>query len=539
MDRSLKIFLRIVFLLGIFFAFTSLRAQNFQWHLQAIIPEDSLATGNLYFSDSLHGYFLGQKILPVEYICHYCPKTYKQIVFYRTTDGGSSWNKIDFAAVYGNDLISYDSVLGRNLNLTFAAIPNSSACVVSNIANLKDNYVDNFDTLKFYWSQDYGNSWYPRQTFPATKAGDFIWEAAPANHEIIALRFNDETFTDNARANIGKISFSIDNGSTIQDLRWDSTLLKSFSYNTFHAGSKTYSINIADHFFDYFNDSTWIIIVRDSLNPVIKYPSYRLLTLISTDFGYSWTPFRNLLPRLGDVNFNGVLFYKFQCIHGTSNAYLFPYNFENSVFSNGGLAGSGVNYYYTSDFGKTWNNDTSFGLSCKDGYAVAPGEVWCTVPPHNNGQRAFPASWILHTRDNGRNWNIDSGSLANDGLYDGIQIKFSGPRHGWIVAQSKGNHTTAIFQYLSLSNKVETIGPLQYPSLVYPNPANYEVNIETAPTRSVHLVDILGREVMRGETSQQGKITFNISRLSKGIYSIHLDGNDSIRLIGKLIVTGK
>ncbi len=59
--------------------------------------------------------------------------------------------------------------------------------------------------------------------------------------------------------------------------------------------------------------------------------------------------------------------------------------------------------------------------------------------------------------------------------------------------------------------------------IIYPNPAEHEIRIESTQTASFRLLDIEGRELMKGEL-ETGTTTIDISSLSKGIYLIESGG---------------
>ena len=59
--------------------------------------------------------------------------------------------------------------------------------------------------------------------------------------------------------------------------------------------------------------------------------------------------------------------------------------------------------------------------------------------------------------------------------------------------------------------------------VIYPNPAEHEIRIESNQTASFRLLDIEGRELMKGEL-ETGTTNIDISSLSKGIYLIESEG---------------
>ena len=93
-----------------------------QWKLTATISEDSIAFAQFLFADPLHGYLLGHTLFGI-----LNPPSYKNWILYRTIDGGSSWQKVDFHSILGSDTLIYD---GANIDIPpyfrmFAASPNT------------------------------------------------------------------------------------------------------------------------------------------------------------------------------------------------------------------------------------------------------------------------------------------------------------------------------------------------------------------------------------------------------------------------------
>lgn len=503
--------------LAIFFASLPLNAQPLKWQVSAIIPEDSIREGQLYFSDSLHGYFLGYKKLSQGEYFYY---SYKKSVLYRTTDGGSSWTKIDFHSVYGADTIMYNSISSDIYDVSFAVIRGSSSCVMANISGGGGDYFH--DTLKFYWSNDYGVSWSAYKTQPITKRGDFKLETIPNAREVIALRVRDE----NNKGNIGKFIYSQTYGVDLtNNLRWDSTLLKNLSSGSFNAG-QAYSVN--NHNFDYFDDTTWIVTVPDSNNAPPGKPDsakpYRLVTLLSTDAGLSWEAYRNIIPHFPSNN-TATYFYSIKCIRGTPYVYMFTDAFSNDLW----VPTYGVNYVYSSDYGKSWSSNSSFSSNRKAYTAISPGEIWCTTTPHDSVTDVNPANWIVHSIDNGKTWDIDSTSLFNDGYYDGRIVTFSDERHGWIFAQRLDRHQVAIFKYNLGKNAVKPdisffkSNEINY--TLYPNPASAETTIQL--TNNVKLVsidffDILGRKLVCPYEKSGESAHIRTDTLRSGCYIAHV-----------------
>lgn len=110
---------------------------------------------------------------------------------------------------------------------------------------------------------------------------------------------------------------------------------------------------------------------------------------------------------------------------------------------------------------------------------------------------------------------------------------YSNPDFSWDINLA---HLIAmeIGRYTSIEHKAESKKEL----LVYPNPANEQVTIETVQEeiKSVVLIDALGRMVSIGNVSiDHNRAQFDVSRLTKGIYVV-LIGLDNERISAKILV---
>ena len=176
---------------------------------------------------------------------------------------------------------------------------------------------------------------------------------------------------------------------------------------------------------------------------------------------------------------------------------------------------------------------------------VELGYVGHTVTPHGTVTDSNPASWIVHTLDDGKSWDIDSSSLFNDDFYDGRDIAFSDQTHGWIFAQRLSRHFVAIFKYyppikdavrpdiyIFRSSKPEV------PYQVYPNPVSNETSIQftnEVPILNIDFFDVLGRKwVCPYEISAETLAHIHTEGLRTGCYFAHViqqNGNYTVPFI--------
>ena len=479
---GMQIFQKIIFGVIVLLFCTSLSAQTRKWTMVATIPEDGLVSGQLYFPDSLHGYLIARKASDAAI------PAYDNVLFYRTLDGGLTWEKIDFRTIVGADTTLYAS----DFTFRFDAVaPNS--CLISNAEAYQVQ-----DTITFYWSENNGSSWFPTKTIDGVRRSDYLIEGVPHDHEVVALKINN--YYPGAPAS-GKFEVSATNGTIFDDERWDSTLLQNILMT-----NSDYYLEVNNHDFDFFDDFTWIVTVSDNSNAEINDPGkpYTLVTLLAKDLdsdadpGTYWERYPNVIPDFpSSLKAN---YFDIHCVRGTESVYLF-----SGYGGQGQYPFYGINFLYSSDQGRSWNFDSSFvidGASYRRAYAVsAPSEVWSTVLPNlGTIYPNTPAIWIAHSMNDGKTWDIDSLSLfANETEYfDGKNMTFSDRNHGWMFAQSVKTNRSAIFRYEDPSNSVSQ-PHTGNPDLLtaFPNPAGKEITIaspDAAEITEVNIFDLLGRK---------------------------------------------
>ncbi len=149
---------------------------------------------------------------------------------------------------------------------------------------------------------------------------------------------------------------------------------------------------------------------------------------------------------------------------------------------------------------------------------------------------------IAVSSDHGNTWSIDS--LALDAGYPVYSITsvavtsnstgvavFSSPGKGSPGMLVRGQPTTA---------NVQSYERIIYNTQAFPNPATNRLSINSIDqSRPVHIIDVLGREVLRGELDSRGQVTFDVSSLPRGIYAVMLDHFGRLLPVGKVAVVAK
>ena len=91
-----------------------------------------------------------------------------------------------------------------------------------------------------------------------------------------------------------------------------------------------------------------------------------------------------------------------------------------------------------------------------------------------------------------------------------------------------------------VESKVKLSNPNISATQIYPNPAMADLNIISAdPSRSISLIDVLGRKVLSGILSASGQITLDVSKIPREIYNIVIDRGGELMSVGKVAVIGK
>jgi len=138
-----------------------------------------------------------------------------------------------------------------------------------------------------------------------------------------------------------------------------------------------------------------------------------------------------------------------------------------------------------------------------------------TILAVSNGSNHFIKSF-----DHGMSWNVDSLMLdSNYTPYYPSGLASAGGKN-FVAAFSSGGYSGILMRTGPIQSEVKSYTPLSSASAIFPNPAISEFNISGLIQEHIQLIDILGRKVMEGKTSADGKCTFDVRSLPRGIYNI-------------------
>lgn len=194
---------------------------------------------------------------------------------------------------------------------------------------------------------------------------------------------------------------------------------------------------------------------------------------------------------------------------------------------------SAIDYAYSSDYGKTWRVDSTFGNGKLWRLAnPAPEILWAMIseggsatievhPPqdaHGLDSNDYCRK-LAYSSDNGAHWVIDSTTFRDDSLEE---MHWLDARHGWIASWS---HDSLWMWYYDAdgANAVAEHGHPDVPaySLLYPNPVRTTLNID-APglTGAVIVEDALGRLVLRATLPASDRLALDVRSLPSGPYMV-------------------
>lgn len=493
------------------------------------IAGDSIKPTGLYFMDSLHGVLSCARSRSwwPDYDLHSGQNAVK-IYWYRTSDGGNSWSLINFEGADYQDTACNEYPVNFT-NLCFSK--NNGTLYLGNLSLLSEGNCYSFRKFNILCSEDYGRTW-ARKSFPidtSILSGEFKLQGSLSSNTIFL-------YCRGQALSSGKLLLSTDYGATFPFVKSD----KIFEGVTkTSADSFEVTANIRFDNSDFLN---WTAIAT-ALTPNCDTPELGcgMTSLVTSNGGASWSKHKYLLPTFENNRITGTP----QYVKGTPHLYYFLHNEfsgitrEGDINRHGGLdlkvgyhynseSAFNTSYLYSSDYGKTWTPQHTYGTRRRAFEVVDVENVWMTVCKEDNiyvPERR--AGTIVRTTDNGLTWEEDQSTLViNDvGVFDGRIISFSDPRHGWIAANDVSR--TYIFRWIAdeKTSVRPEVGEEQetFRIKIYPNPAQEETNILLPETRSVarvELFDAMGRKVLIEPKIVNNTASFSTRTISIGCYYV-------------------
>jgi hypothetical protein len=475
-------------------------AHRRDWTEIRVSSDTVVGINDLFFADSATGYLC---TLYSPYPSQPWIHAYR---WYRTINGGNSWEKVTFTGISPSDT----NYIGTLQHCT----PTPNSIFLAKGAPLK----------KIIYSLDRGLHW----DSVSTHALDF-----------------DQFFT----------MFTEKKGIGIGYPPGKPTLVKAsngvrdFSTTT---GDSMFSASIANNKFqsqfftpagDFSSQNVGCLIIADSS----LHNGCGLTSIITETSGNTWKKYNTIFPGYETDTLYGDI--KFQ--QGTSNVWEFPFRQTwsptFSVWARVYLLNHpsfNISYCYSSDYGKTWGYDTSYYLRSSAVFGVSPGNVWMLLLDNSintYGEPYPPAHIIAHTTDYGQTWDLDSASLnvPDIGKFDGRIFYFKDKSHGWLAGLL--NNIPYVFKFKPENSSVEMEDlNRKFSGLAYevsPNPCVNSVVITCFPRPSiqkVELFDFLGRQFDVPTSIESNSITLNTKELHSGVWVAlisHSGGYSTARFI--------
>lgn len=482
------------------------------------ISDDSLFPSFLTFYDSLHGY------LGVYESRSYSDSNYTAFpkhFYFETTDGGKSWLKVtDTFLINYQDFPAVPTARHHNSPMVYANL-RSRYAVTPRQGNLQfyNKPVHSFDSGKTWQGKAENtriNNYYPLQAFDP---------------------YNLVVFDEDS----GILHQTTNSGSTYSRIG-DSTYLYSLYHlqlDSNYGGYGKYSSDWGQSIsFDNSDRFHWTVTVN-RLDEFVTHPRNHPLSLqmlVSENFGRSWKEYLTNIP--GQDTLGRTAGY-LQYIKGTPNLYYFTcggregsreFRKNGAVIDDRGDAMIGINWMYSTDYGKSWEIYRQYGETRRGFEAVKQNEVWITARPASSKHTYDPATVIARTTDNGKTWEEDTRTLTNDGIWDARIVTFSDPNHGWIAASDGtgigGDHHTYIFRYDGTEQGNNSVEGLQTELnqvylKIYPNPALYDVHLllpTNKPIQKVEFFNLMGGQDYPPYQLQGNIATVDVRNLPIGTY---------------------
>jgi photosystem II stability/assembly factor-like uncharacterized protein len=149
---------------------------------------------------------------------------------------------------------------------------------------------------------------------------------------------------------------------------------------------------------------------------------------------------------------------------------------------------------------------------------------------------------VLMSTNRGKSWNVDTLKLDEKywgRSYNGLSMAADGsPIVSFSQAGNALNSTSILIRGERKATSVRPDAKNTTNTYIYPNPATSELNISSQPSRSIRIIDILGREVMQRKASSDGTLTFDVSSLARGVYIVTSETFGRQYTVGRVSIVG-
>jgi len=197
----------------------------------------------------------------------------------------------------------------------------------------------------------------------------------------------------------------------------------------------------------------------------------------------------------------------------------------------------------TTDDGITWRLDSSLG-DARIYWLSSPAKniVWAMVGSTDHGTSVLDdpgpdasyADSLFYSSDDGHTWFKDV-TFVGDTL---AQMCWPDSRHGYITAVR--DSTLLVYRFLPNSSGVSLPEHPRSVDTIYPNPAVDRFTIRSNESNAyVHLLDILGRDVLSRIVPASGTLTLDVSHLPRGIYAVMAEVGGQMLPVGRIVLVGE
>ncbi|MEI8133467.1 MAG: T9SS type A sorting domain-containing protein [bacterium] len=403
---------------------------------------------------------------------------------YRTLDGGANWSVITFNGLT-DEAIS-------NLKFYRISTPTRNSIYLKSV----------FTKSYIVWSLDNGLHW----NSALSNLDDASYFSMLTEKDGIAIS-NPSSYPELLKTHDGCSTFI-----ELQDSLFSSSLV----------ANTAMSFVIGPQCAGWSDSVNWTFIVFDKNIRV----GNGLTSLVTDNGGLAWKKYHTDFPRFPNDSIYGNIQYQI----GSPNLWMMPWkdklNGEPDITSLSYYRqhkNFKLSYAFSTDYGKSWDYDTSFFGKLGSFYALSPGNVWTTIIEPNSVNPPIHAYTIAHTTNFGTSWEVDSTSLLSGelGKFDARCIFFSDSDHGWIAALH--NNHPYVLKYNHFRNSVRLnhgkTGRDKFPT--YPLPASNSISISIpgyATATGVQIFDILGREFIAPYQIIDKQIKIDTHGLPDGIW---------------------
>jgi hypothetical protein len=190
--------------------------------------------------------------------------------------------------------------------------------------------------------------------------------------------------------------------------------------------------------------------------------------------------------------------------------------------------------YRTTNRGLSWHEITdlpSTGHGLRSMTSIQCDTIVASSPSFNN---------LLLSTDRGITWRLDTIIMKQVFLCvvaPGLVRFADGSLLAALSMSDALFGAVRIYRRPASQSQVESYERIIYGTKIYPNPATVSVTVESNdPSHDISLEDILGREVQRQRMGADGKGSFMVSDLPRGVYQLRIHHDGKLLPVGRVVL---